>query len=126
MTTTRAAVLIDHHQAEILQFDDERSWVTHVADHVHDTRQHGSAIRTEHEFFGSVCDALAGITEILVAGSHVAQRDFRHFVDKHRPALNKQLAGWETVDHPSEGELLALARKFFHGHDRMVGSRPIH
>jgi stalled ribosome rescue protein Dom34 len=125
MTTSRAVVLIDHHSARIQQFDSEGSHVTQVKDHVHDTRQHRSAGRAEKEFFAAVSDDLAGITEILITGSRLGQAAFRDFIDAHRPALRKQIAGWETVDHPSEGELLALARKFFLGHDRLVGTRPI-
>jgi stalled ribosome rescue protein Dom34 len=78
-------------------------------------------VRTEHEFFGEVCDALTGFKEVLVAGNHLAQTDFRHFVEKHRPHVGPQIVGWETVDHPSEGQLLALARKFYDKHNRMIG-----
>ncbi|HEX4468742.1 MAG TPA: hypothetical protein VH080_04370 [Gemmatimonadaceae bacterium] len=125
MTTSRAVVLIDHHQARIQQFDAEGSHVTHVKDHVHNTRQHRSAGRTQNEFFAVVCDDLSGITEILITGSRLALTAFRDFIDTHRPALSKQIAGWETVNDPGEGELLALARKFFLGHDRLVGTRAI-
>ena len=125
MSTSRAVVLIDHHHALVVQFDAEQSHATHLHDHVHDTRQHRSAVRTEHEFFGDVCDALAHISEILIAGSRLSQDAFRHFVEKHRPEVARQIAGWETVDHPTDGELLALARKFFLAHDRLVGTRPV-
>jgi hypothetical protein len=78
-------------------------------------------VRTEHEFFGEVCDALQGFNEVLVTGAHKAQADFRHYVEKHRAHLSPKIVGWETVDHPSEGQLAALARKFFVKHDRMAG-----
>jgi stalled ribosome rescue protein Dom34 len=120
MAKYHAVLWIDHHNAEVLQFDAEEVQSEKVRAHDHYTRQHASAVRTEHEFFGQVCDALAGITEILVTGSHVAQADFRHYVERHRPALVKEIAGWETVDHPSQGQLLAQARKFFVAHDRMT------
>jgi stalled ribosome rescue protein Dom34 len=122
MTLFHAVVWLDHHSAQVLQFDDEQVQAHKVQAHLHHTPQHGSAVRTEHEFFGSVCDAMAGIAEVLVTGSHTAQSDFRHYVEKHRPALAPHIAGWHTVDHPSEGQLLALARKFFVGHDRMSGT----
>jgi hypothetical protein len=82
-------------------------------------------VRSEHEFFGQVCDDLSGIAEVLVTGSHKAQADFRHYVEKHRPALLKAIAGWETVDSPSEGELVALARRFFLKRDQMKGTAPL-
>ncbi|MEP7063762.1 MAG: hypothetical protein ABI881_15335 [Betaproteobacteria bacterium] len=120
MAKYHAVLWIDHHSAEVLQFDADEVQSEKVHAHGRYTRQHASGVRTEHEFFGEACDALAGIAEILVTGSHVAQADFRHYVEKHRPALVKQIAGWETVDHPSQGQLVALARKYFVAHDQMT------
>jgi stalled ribosome rescue protein Dom34 len=122
MSLFHAVVLIDHHSAQVLQFDAEQVHAQKVKAHTHHTRQHGSSVRTEHEFFGEVCDALVGIAEVLVTGSHTAQSDFRHYVDKHRAAVGAQIVGWETVDHPTEGQLLALARKYFVKQDQMSGA----
>jgi stalled ribosome rescue protein Dom34 len=122
MTTFHAVVRIDHQSAEILQFDAEHVQAQKVKAHSHHTRQHHSSVRTEHEFFGEVCDALAGIQEILVAGSKTAQADFRHYVEKHRPALVPQVVGYETVDQPTQAQLVAFARQYFLKYDRMAGT----
>ena len=124
MSLFHAVVLIDHHSAQVLQFDADQVRETKVKTHIHHTRQHGSSVRTEHEFFGEVCDALSGIAEVLVTGTHTAQADFRHYVEKHRAAVASQIVGWETVDHPTEGQLLALARKYFVKYDRMGAAPP--
>ena len=121
MSLFHAVVWIDHQSAQVLQFDAEHVQAQKIKAHSHHTRQHGSAVRTEHVFFGEVCDALAGIAEVLVSGSHTAQADFKHYVDKHRPAVAPQIKGWETVDHPSDAQLVALARKYFVRFDRMSG-----
>jgi stalled ribosome rescue protein Dom34 len=121
MTLFHAVAWIDHHHALVQQFDADHVHAEKVKAHDRYTRQHHSGVRTEHEFFGQVCDALAGIPEVLVTGSHTAQADFRHYVTKHRPALAAHLVGYETVDHPSENQLVALARAFFLKHDRMSG-----
>ena len=122
MTTFHAVVRIDHQHAEILQFDAEHVQAQKVKAHSHHTAQHGSGVRTEHEFFGHVCDALAGVTEILVVGSKTAQADFKHYVDKHRPALARQVVGYETVDQPTQNQLVAFARQVFLKYDRMAGT----
>ena len=121
MTSLHAVVWIDHHKAQVLQFDAEHVQSSKIKAHTHHTAQHGSAVRTEHEFFADVCDALHGIAEVLVAGSHQAQADFKHYVNKHRPSLAPHILGWETVDHPSDAQLVALARKVFLRIDRMAG-----
>lgn len=118
MTLFHAVAWIDHHSALVRQFDADEVHAETVKDHKHYTRQHGSAVRTEHEFFGEVCDALADIPEILIAGAHTAQADFRHYVEHHRPALSSKIVGWETVDHPTDAQLVALARQFFSHYDR--------
>ncbi len=122
MTMFHAVVLIDHQQAQVLQFDTEHVQAEKIKARTLHTRQHGSAVRTEHEFYADVCAALAGITEVLVTGSHTALADFRHYVDKHRPALAPQVVGYELVDHPSERQLVALARQYFVKFDRMAGT----
>lgn len=122
MSLFHAVVWLDHQTAQILQFDAEHVQAQKIKAHAHQTRQHGSTVRTEHEFFGSVCDALAGITEVLVTGPHTAQADFKHYVDKHRPETAGVVVGYETVDHPSDNQLVALARQYFLKYDRMAGT----
>jgi stalled ribosome rescue protein Dom34 len=119
MALFHAVVRIDHHAAQILQFDPDHVEAQRLRAHSHSTRQHGSQVRTEHEFFGEVCSALAGIGEVLVVGSKTAQADFRHYVEKHRPQTSPQIVGYETVDQPTDAQLVALARRYFLKHDRM-------
>lgn len=120
MSLFHATVWVDHHSAQILQFDASQVLAQQVRAHVHYTRQHGSRVRSEHEFFGEVCDALNGISQVLVAGSHMAQEDFRHYVNKHRPAVMEHIVGWQTLGHPTTNELVALARRYFSTHDTMA------
>jgi stalled ribosome rescue protein Dom34 len=122
MKLHHAVVWTDHKNAHVLQFDAEHVQTHKLHAHSHPTGQHGSSVRTEHEFFGEVCDALDGVAEALVTGSHTALADFRHYVDKHRPQTAARVAGYEVVDHPSDNQLVALARKFFLAHDRMAGT----
>jgi len=122
MTTFHAVVWLDHQQAKVLQFDTEHVQAEKIKAHSHHTKQRASAVRTEHEFFGEVVDALAGIAEVLIVGSSTAQADFKHYVEKHRTGAAKQIVAYETVDHPSDNQLIAFARKYFLKFDRMAGT----
>lgn len=112
-TVTHAIAFIDHHHADILPLDTPGATARHLKAHVHPTGQHGSEVRTQHEFFASVCAVLDESGSVLVAGSHTANADFRHYADKHRPQTAKRIAGYEVVDHPTENQLAALGRRYF-------------
>ena len=122
MSLFHAVAFVDHQSAQVLQFDSEQVQEHHVHAHSRQTRQHGSVVRSEHEFFGEVCDALDGIAEVLVTGGHTGLADFRHYADKHRPQTAARIVGYEVVDHPSDKQLVALARKHFVKFDRMAGT----
>lgn len=122
MTTFHAVLRIDHQSAEVLQFDAEHLETQRIKAHTHHTARHASGVRSEHEFYAAVCDALTGIPEVLVTGSKTGLSDFRHYVEKHRAALAPRIVGYETVDHPTQPQLVALARRFFLRHDRMAGT----
>ena len=113
MTLPHAVVWTDHQSAQVLQFNADTVTAHKVKAHSHPTGQHGSAVRSEHEFFGAVCDALEGIPEVLVTGSHTSIADFRHYADKHRAQTALRITGYEVVDHPTENQLVAMARKYF-------------
>ncbi|BDT67015.1 hypothetical protein os1_11820 [Comamonadaceae bacterium OS-1] len=121
MPLFHAVVLTDHHSALVVQFDADQVLPQRIQAHKHPTGQHNSAVRTEHEFFGEVCDALDGIQQVLVTGSHTATADFRHYAEKHRPLLVPQIVGYEVVDHPTENQLVAMARKAFENRNLMAG-----
>jgi hypothetical protein len=121
MSLFHAVVFVDHQSAQVLQFGSEHVVERKVHEHLKFTRQHG-AVRTEHEFFGQVCDALDGIAEVLVVGGHTGLADFRRYVDKHRPLTAKCIVGYDVVDHPTENQLVALARTYFVKYDKMVGT----
>lgn len=121
MSLTHAVIWTDHQAARVLNFDSEHVQAQKVRASSHYTRQHHSGVRTEHEFFGEVCDALKDFNEVLVTGGKTAIADFRHYAEKHRPHVTPRIVGYEVVDHPTDPQLVALARKYFLKLDRMEG-----
>lgn len=122
MTTFHAVVHIDHQTAQVLQFDPEHVEASRLKASTRHTAQHGSLVRTEHEYFGHVCDALEGIAEILVVGPHTGLADFQHYVRKHRPKTAERIVDFQPVDHPTMSQLVAMARRYFLKYDRMAGT----
>lgn len=75
--------------------------------------QQGNTVPAEHEFYAEVFGQLERIGQVVVTGSPAALADFRDYVDKHRPQAASHIAAYDAVDHPSEAQLAALARKHF-------------
>lgn len=120
MPLYHAVVWTDHQNAQVLQFDAAHVQAEKLHAHTHHTAQHGSRVRSQHEFYAHLCESLEGITEVLLTGSHTALADFRHYVEKHRPQTAARIVAWEVVDHPTTNQLVALARRFFRAYDQTV------
>jgi len=122
MTVHRhAAVFIDHHEAKVYHVDlvgfDES---TIASPHVHVHRHpKGAAEKHDHpddleRFFGDVANALKDAEQILLVGPSTAKLQFVNWVKQNERALAAKIVGVETLDHPSDGQLVAYAKKYFH------------
>ncbi len=124
MSLFHAIVWLDPHHAQILQFDETEVLAQQVRSHIHYTRHHDTKTHSEHAFFAEICEALAGVDKLLVAGSPAAQADFRRYVDKFQPQVAARVVHWQTLDHPSVSELIALARRYFMAHSDASAGQP--
>lgn len=126
MSHVHATVWIDHQEAKIFHMgaDAEASIVHaphhHVRKHPSVTAEKRHPADADH-FYHDVAKALEGATEILVVGPAKAKLEFIKHVHKHDHALEPKIVGVETVDHPTDGELLKYARSYFKAVDRMRG-----
>jgi hypothetical protein len=57
-------------------------------------------------------------------GPSSAKPDLIRYVHKHAQALEPKILGVETLDHPTDGQLVAYVRHYFHGKVRMLGLVP--
>jgi hypothetical protein len=111
MTLFHAVVCTDHESAEVLQFTAARVITITVHARSHATRLHGAVARSDYVFFGQVCDALEGITDVLVTGPQPVTAAFREHAEKYRPRTAARIAAYEGVDAASERQLVALASR---------------
>ena len=111
MKSSRGIAHLSHQSAQVIDLGADVARVVTTEQHTHATRQHNSEVRSQHEYFASVCDLLDDFAKALVTGGHTTLADFRHYVAKHRPLTGPHIAGYDVVDHPSENQLVALGRK---------------
>lgn len=128
------AVWIDHKEARIFHMDSTalaaqvvRAPEHHV--HRHPKSETGAGAEHNHPsdahaFFKSIAQALEGAERVLVVGPGTAKLQFIHYAYKQDPKLEPRIVAVETVDHPSNGQLIAYAKEHFAADDRMQGTRP--
>ena len=122
-----AVVWIDHAEAHVMHIspDDVEKSIVHPAtphQHLHvraGTLGSGRALE-DQGYYHRVVAALAGAREILVVGPAQAKLQLIKHIHSHDPALAEKVIGVETVDHPTDGQLVAYARKYFEAKDRML------
>ena len=125
MPHRHVAVWIDRQEAKVFHVDSESVDATTVHAPQHHVRRHPNvtAERThpadaEH-FYHEVALALNGAEEILVVGPATAKLELIKHIHKHDHLLTPKVVGVETVDHPSDGQLLKYVRAYFRAADRM-------
>jgi hypothetical protein len=122
-----AVIWIDHHEARVFHFnaiDVERLVLhpDHPTRHIHHKANSiGSGHAAEdHEFLDAVAKSVADAGAVLITGPANAKTELVKHIHQHEPLQMKAIAGVETVDHPSDGALLAYAKKYFKAADLMT------
>jgi stalled ribosome rescue protein Dom34 len=117
-----AVVWIDHKQARIFHFNVEDADRTVIRpDHaVRDMmKSTGREMTQDRAFFEDVARAIADAGAILIMGPGTEKDAFAKFVAEKHPAIATHIEGVEKADHPTDGELLAAARRYVKAADRM-------
>ena len=128
MSHYHAVVWLDHSEAHIFHFTPEdvqklTAQSTELRPHQHHKRgSSGSGnAKEDHAYFEHIAGLLKGAQEILVVGPAKAKLDLIKHIHKHQQDMVSKIAGVETLDHPTDGQLVAYARKYFVAKDRMIG-----
>jgi stalled ribosome rescue protein Dom34 len=126
MSHTHAVVWLDFKEAHIflLTADDmERKKIKAHAPS-HKIHRKAGVVGSGHThdstaYFKSIVDALSGTIGWLITGPAATKNELAGYVEKHSPELTRQLIGIEPMDHPTDGELVDYARRFFKAADKM-------
>jgi stalled ribosome rescue protein Dom34 len=115
-----ATVWIDHKEARVFHIHPDKVLESNVYAPEHDTHKRpkgAEGVRERpndaHRFFHDVALTLDGTDTVLIVGPSTAKLEFFRYVHKHHHALEPKIIGIETVDHPTDGQIIAYARKYF-------------
>jgi stalled ribosome rescue protein Dom34 len=110
----RTVVLLDTQHAKIFHIGDATTLEKlRQAEPNHHTHRKSNDEKEGHHFFGEVAGHLVGSDEILVIGHGVAKTHFKTWLEEHQKPVAKKVVGYETVDHPTDGQIAAMAEQYF-------------
>jgi stalled ribosome rescue protein Dom34 len=121
-----AFIWIDHRLAKVFHFNAEVHDVelvhsTHPEQHIHHKANSGDSghAPVDKDYLERVVQAVKGAGAILIAGPSGAKIELNSLIKRMHPQLAEKICAVETLDHPTDGELLAHARHFFRADERM-------
>ena len=123
-----AIVWIDQREAKVFHFNS--TGVDRMILHPHRPTRHihrnasmsgGCKSLLDDDFFERVAVAIAEAKAILITGPDAAKSELAAHLTRHHPETAGCIVGVETIEHPSDGALAAVARLHFNPKD---GSQP--
>ena len=118
MSTFHAVVWMDHSEAHVVMFDKEHVEAQRIKSRSH--HKHQGKAGDNSAFFTDIAAALAGSREILLTGPAMARNEFRDWCNTHPTKLADAIVDSVASDHPTDGQLVALARQYFKKFDNMA------
>jgi stalled ribosome rescue protein Dom34 len=118
MSTFHAVVWMDHSEAHVVMFDREHMEAQRIKSRSH--HKHQGRTEDNAAFFADIAGALAGTHEVLLTGPGLARNQFRDWCGSHQPAVAETMVDSVATDHPSDGQLVAMARQYFKKFDNMA------
>ena len=68
----------------------------------------------EPRYFGEVAQALKDHGQVLLVGPSMTKLHLARYVQRHDHALEARIVGIESADHPTDAQLVAHLRHYFH------------
>jgi hypothetical protein len=147
MSTYHAIVWMDRTEAHVIMFDREhveaqkiKSRSHHLATGGHvgsHQLMHGRGASasgshsaqgghesSDENFYHAVAKALEGVHEVLLTGPAEGKDEFHAHCKRHDKAVDKAIVGVVSTNHPTDPQLVALAKQYFLKHDKMQGNAP--
>ena len=116
----KAAVWLDHQEARIFHVDAAGFDEAAIAAPTHHFHRHptGAAEERKHpddlrKFLREVTGALGDAEEILIFGPSTAKLQLLRHLHEQAPAIERKVLAVETVDHPTDRQLIAFVKHYF-------------
>ena len=132
MSFKHAVIWVDHQEAHIIHFNAEEKMnilIKSNSEHPHLHHKAGSSgsghTGAEASYLHKIISAVSDAQEILIVGPGSAKLELVRHASKHDHKVADKIVAVETVDHPTDAQLLAYAKKYFVPVDIMLGDAQI-
>lgn len=122
-----AVVWLDHAEAHVMHFtreEVEKQLILpadpHKNLHIKSGKMGSGKAHEDQNYYHDIASALDGASEVLVVGPANAKLQFIKHIQGHDRDLIDKIIGVETVDHPTDSQVVAYARKYFLDKDQML------
>jgi hypothetical protein len=119
-------VWIDHREARVFSIGQNEAGLAVIADdgpihHIHRKADHVGlgTVPVDPIFMSDVAKTVTSAKAILLCGPGRARTELAGYLNEHAPATARRVWGIEPMDHPTDPEIVAAARKYFRAADRM-------
>ena len=116
MSTFHAVVWMDHSEAHVALFDKAHVETQRIRSRSHHKHQGKSTDLSA--LFTDVATALVGCKEVLLTGPGMARNQFRDWCGQHQHAFAACIVDSVAADHPSDAQLVAMAKQYFKKFDQ--------
>jgi stalled ribosome rescue protein Dom34 len=131
MPQSHGVVWMDSKEAHVFRFGADDVKMERVKAHMPFRKVHHKAgaigaghVAADLSYLDHIADALRGVHEWLLTGPAQAKTDFVRHIETHIPQLKAKLVAVEAMDHPTDAELVAHARRYFKLVDKMQPNSP--
>ena len=116
MSFNHAIVWLDQAEAHVIHFSRdaaETEVIKTTSQHKKDGVNGNNRAVEPTGYLDEIAAALLPSKEILIVGPGQEKLAFIKYLHKHHDAIGDKVVSVETVDHPSDAQLLAFARQHF-------------
>lgn len=118
MSTFHAVVWLDHQEAHISFFDRDHATTQRI--HSKSQHKHQGKSTDMSAYFADIAKAVKDCHEVLLTGPGLTRQQFKDWYVQHAAALSQIVVGSIASDHPTDAQLVAMARQFFKKFDAMA------
>lgn len=118
MSTFHAVVWMDQSEAHVVMFDREHAAAQRIKSRSH--HKHQGRADDLSPYFADVAQALADTREVLLTGPGLVRSQFRDWVTRHHAAVAEVVVDCVAADHPTDAQLVAMARQYFKKFDNLA------